>query len=176
MPVALALSDARTAGESIARRYAPECYALAYRLLQNREDALDCTQDAFVRIFRNIQSWRGDGSLKAWVMKIVANEAFRHRRRRRAVWTDPSNLSDLSDGSDPSDGPVRRESGRIVRKALFALPDGQRETLTLRHFGGLSLAEIAAERGCALGTVKATLFTAYEALRRTLPPDVRPEV
>ena len=171
---ALARSDARAAGAELVNLYGASCYRLAFRLLQNREDALDCVQEAFVRVFRNIKDWRGTGSPRAWVMRIISNEAFRYRRSRaRAASNLPEQRNPMP---GPSDEAARRENTRFVRTALAGLPPAQRETLTLRHFAGLSLAEIAAERGCALGTVKATLFQAYKAMRGALPDEARPEV
>ncbi len=167
----LARADARAAGEAIAQLHGPACYALAYRLLGRRDDALDCVQDAFVRILRHLHGWRGEGGVKAWAMRIVANEAFRamHKRARRSA--RGALAAPGWEAADPADEASRREDARAVREALAGLPDGQRETVALRHYGGLSIAEIAAHRGCAEGTVKATLFQAYRSLAWRLKND-----
>ena len=59
--------------EELVRQHAKGAYRLAYRVLQNEQDAMDCVQDAFLRIVRGIGSWRGKGTVKAWTMRIVAN-------------------------------------------------------------------------------------------------------
>jgi len=158
--------------ELLVRRHAQGAYQLAYRILQNHQDAMDCVQDAFVRALGSISRWRGDGSLRGWVLRIVANEAFRQRTGARRRVPIPSAARRVE---EPPDAASRREAGRIVREAVAALAPAQRETLVLRHFGHLSLAEVAAARGCALGTVKATLSQAYKILARKLPQGVRPE-
>ena len=106
-------------------------------------------------------------------MRIVTNEAFRHRGRRDRA--EAGSSVDRHGRAETSDPLIRRERALAVRRALILLPPAQRETLALRHFADLSLAEIAAARGCAVGTVKAALFQACDALRRALPADLHPE-
>lgn len=153
----------------LAHAYGVDCYRLASRLLGRADDARDCVQDAFVRVLRHLDRWRcrsDSGPIKAWMLRIVANEAFRSiraaRRRRRMPRLAETTIA------SPADDVAQREADSLVRTALSALPRSQRETIMLRHYGGLSLAEIAECRRCALGTVKATLFAAYQALRPPL--------
>jgi len=170
---ALVATDPAAAVAALADRYAPDCYRLAYRLVQDHHTAQDCVQNAFVRVASRIDTWRGAGSLRAWLMRITTNEACRLAvSGRRVLPTAPDPALAAEEAPDPVEG---RERADAVRRALLALPPGQRDVLTLRHYAQLPLADIAAERGCAVGTVKATLFQAYAALRRLLPDGLQPE-
>jgi RNA polymerase sigma factor (sigma-70 family) len=120
--------------------------------------AADAVHDAFVQAVRNRRSFRGDGTLEAWVWRMVVNAA---RKRCRELLPAEAAAADFVDES-------RNGFGDPVRAAAAALPERQRLALFLRYYADLDYASIAAALGVAEGTVGATLNAAHRALRESL--------
>ena len=151
---------------------------LAINLLGDRDDALDLSQDVFLRIFRTIHRFRGQSSLRTWIYRIAVNQARnRHRFWRRRHRADQVSLDahvaahgDVISGDLP--GPDRvlaqKELARRLDRALAHLPFDQRTAIVLREIDGLSYDEIAYSLGLAVGTVKSRLTRARRALRLEL--------
>jgi RNA polymerase sigma-70 factor, ECF subfamily len=154
---------------------------LAVNLLDDREEALDLSQEVFLRVFRTIHRFRGQSSLRTWIYRIAVNQARnRHRfwrRRRRAdqVSLDEhvSMHGDLPSSSQatPEDALEQKELGVRLQRALNNLPFDQRTAIVLREIDGLSYDEIAFSLGVAIGTVKSRLTRARQALRLELRED-----
>jgi RNA polymerase sigma-70 factor (ECF subfamily) len=152
-------------------------YRVAYRVLGNPDDALDVTQDAFVRIHRGISSWDERAAFFSWSSRIVTNlaiDTLRKKGRDRKARTQAA-LERPEAHDDPEPQEVSQEDvARLVaraREAIESLPPGQKAIVALRHYENLSLKEIAEIRGCAVGTVKSTLHQAFTSLRRALGGD-----
>lgn len=141
----------------------------------DEHEAQDVAQEALVQGFRSIEGWDGRGSFVGWLLTIAARCAI-DRRRRAARDEDRRRLFANRVAGNRESGPqsgvvgVAAERREAVRDALAELTDNQRVTVVLRHFEGLSLAEIAALRGTSVGTIKATLFQAFSKLRQRLRP------
>jgi RNA polymerase sigma-70 factor (ECF subfamily) len=151
---------------------------LALNLLGDRDEALDLSQEVFLRIFRTIHRFRGQSSLKTWIYRIAVNQARnRHRfwrRRRRsdqvsldAHMAEHGELLSTSD-SRPDRAFAQKELAARLENALAALPFDQRTAIVLREIDGLSYDEIAYSLGVAVGTVKSRLTRARQTLRVTL--------
>jgi RNA polymerase sigma-70 factor, ECF subfamily len=132
-------------------------------LLGDGEAALDVVQDGFALALRRRASFRGEGSLEAWLWRIVLNVA-RDRRRSRRRQEPLTQLESFGDASEPSDD---------LRASLLALPERQRLAIFLRYYADLSYREIAEALGVSAGTVAASLNAAHAALRRNLEEVVR---
>jgi RNA polymerase sigma-70 factor (ECF subfamily) len=151
---------------------------LAINLLGDRDEALDLSQDVFLRVFRTISRFRGQSALRTWIYRIAVNQARnRHRFWRRRHRADQVSLDahvaahgDLLPGDDV--GPERRlalkELAARLRHALAALPFDQRTAIVLREIDGLSYEEIAFSLGVTVGTVKSRLTRARQTLRMEL--------
>jgi RNA polymerase sigma factor (sigma-70 family) len=126
-------------------------------LLGDGEAAIDVVQDGFALALRRRASFRGEGSLEAWLWRVVLNVARDRRRARRRH--DPFMVEATTDPSEPSDD---------VRASLLALPERQRLAVFLRYYADLSYREIAEALGVSAGTVAASLNAAHAALRRNL--------
>ena len=161
---------------AIVERYQGMAYNLALRMLRDPSAAEDATQEAFFSAYRNIQRYRG-GSLRSWLLTIVANRArdmLRSPERRRG--TSLNAILDNSDPggtwADPSPEPSRQaeqaEVGRVVRRAVDGLPDDQRILVTLVDLQGLDYEEASRVTGASLGTVKSRLFRARQRLKESL--------
>ena len=147
--------------ETVYRTQLPGLRRLAAAVSGSREAAFDLVQEAFVRAVRERGSFRREGSLEAWLCRIVVNAARNHRRAARTHAQLPSDLGRGDNGSRP-DEPSR------VAAAVAALPERQRLALFLRYYADLDYQTIAATLGISSGTVGATLHAAREALLRLL--------
>lgn len=151
--------------EALVRRHQGRVYAVAYRLTGNREDALDVTQDALMKVHRKIGSWKPTGSFAAWLMRLTANQAIDHMRRRKRRRYEPLDDSAADPAADVEAGARRSEIDGRVQEALQVLSPSQRTAFVLRHYEGLALAEIAPILGCSVGSVKVHVFRALRKLR-----------
>jgi RNA polymerase sigma-70 factor (ECF subfamily) len=163
-----------SAFDEIVRRYQGRVYAVAFRLTGNREDALDVTQDALIKAYRKIDSWKPTGGFLPWLLRLTRNQAIDHIRRRKRRRHEPLDeaFQQRSEGADiepvtaSTETAVRaREIDERVRSALVKLSPAQSTVFMLRHYQGLALAEIAEELGCTVGSVKVHLFRALKKLR-----------
>src|SRR4051794_40037943 len=147
---------------------------LATNLLGDREEALDLSQEVFLRVFRTIQRFRGHSSLRTWIYRIAVNQARnRHRFWRRRHRADQVSLDqhvaahgDIFScfGPTPERALAQKELANRLRDALERLPFDQRTAIVLREVDGLSYDEIAFSLGLAVGTVKSRLTRARQAL------------
>jgi RNA polymerase sigma-70 factor (ECF subfamily) len=151
---------------------------LAVNLLGDRDEALDLSQEVFLKVFRTIHRFRCQSTLKTWIYRIAVNQARnRHRfwrRRRRAdqisldtyIAAHGEFLSGVNAGPDRV--LAQKELAERLQSALDQLPFEQRTAVVLREIDGLSYDEIAYSLGLAVGTVKSRLTRARQALRREL--------
>ncbi len=151
---------------------------LAYNLLGNHDEAMDLSQDVFLRVFRTLPHFRGQSQLRTWIYRIVVNQARNRQRwwRRRHVASQVS-LDEFIAGHGDPPGPgetapdrqlARKELATQLWSALNGLPFDQRTVVVLREIDGLSYEEIAFSLDVTLGTVKSRLTRARQALRAGL--------
>jgi RNA polymerase sigma-70 factor (ECF subfamily) len=151
---------------------------LGMNLLGDRDEALDLSQDVFLRVFRTIHGFRGQSSLRTWIYRIAVNLARnRHRFWRRRHRADQVSLDqheaahgELLSGSEltPDRLLAQKELATRLQQALDRLPFDQRTAIVLREIDGLSYEEIGFSLGVAVGTVKSRLARARQALRYDL--------
>ena len=138
--------------EELLRRFQQPVYALSLRLLNNQSEACDVVQEVFLKVFRNIGSFRAQSTLKTWIYRITVNEAhnarrwfFRHRRREVDLDGDPDETRDWKEnipenGRSPFDEALNRERHVMIEAALARMNPIFREAVVLR-------VRIAAQRG-----------------------------
>ena len=154
-------------------------YNLALNLLGDRDEALDLSQEVFLRVFRTLSSFRGQSALRTWIYRIVVTQArnrqrwWRRRHRAEQVSLDEHmrQFGDLESKNDPTTPDrmlARKETADRIWRALNALPFDQRTAMVLREIDGLRYDEIAFSLGIAVGTVKSRLTRARQALREEL--------
>jgi RNA polymerase sigma-70 factor, ECF subfamily len=153
-------------------------YGLAFNLLGDRDDALDLSQDVFLRVFRTLSRFRGQSALRTWIYRIVVNQArnrqrwWRRRHRAEQVSLDDylRNFGDLEARQDilPDRLLASKETAAKIWQAMDRLPFDQRTALILREVDGLRYDEIAYSLDIAVGTVKSRLTRARQALRAEL--------
>ena len=154
-------------------------YQLSLNLLNDHNEALDLSQEVFLRVFRTIHAFRGHSSLRTWIYRIVINQArnrqrwWRRRHRSQQVSLDQhiqdhGELADTTDGRSPDRIFGRKQLAERIRVALDRLPFDQKTAIVLREIDGLSYEEIGYSLGIAVGTVKSRLARAREGLRAQL--------
>ena len=161
--------------------YQKKVYLLALRTVGNPQDAEDMTQEAFLRAYRSIHSFRGDSKLSVWLYRLTTNlciDLLRSRGRKPTVSLtvedndeDTQELDVTDERYDPEEIFQRRELQRAVQRGLASLPEDYRVILVLRELEGLSYAEIGEVLGLEEGTVKSRLFRARKKLCKFLIDD-----
>lgn len=174
------ISGETDAFEALVLEYQTVVYNLALRMTANPADAEDCAQEAFVKAYRSLASFRGDASFSSWLYRLTTNtclDLLRSRKRRGEVsLTDDSDETaaelDIPDEADtPETAAVRKETRETVRGALSKLPPDFRAILLLRELGGLSYEEIGQQMNLEAGTVKSRIFRARRKLAAILTAD-----
>jgi RNA polymerase sigma-70 factor (ECF subfamily) len=158
------LGGDREAFRMIVERTQGPVYRVCLRALGSVPDAEDAAQETFVAAFRSLGSYRGDGPLQAWLVRIATRTAFRRRAQRREHADLAAAASAPASTPDPLASAVASERRAALRSAVAALPDPYREVVALRYFGELSLEEVAATTGRNLNTVKTQLRRGLERL------------
>lgn len=154
--------EAAAVGDLFARHW-PEAWRTAFVVTASRAAADDIAQDALVHGLRRIGDFRGEGTLAAWLMRIVARRAVDHVRRERRL--QALHLRGASgDASDWEDNSLETEVAAAVR----ALRPDRRSVVVLHHWLGYSLAETSEIVGVPVGTVQSRLARALAELRETL--------
>ncbi len=160
----------RDAFEQLYRLHVGRIHALCLRLTADRDEAATLTQDAFVRAWQRLGSYRGDSRLLTWLHRLTVNVVLDHRRawRRRA-------MVEVADGEDPGErARALRMSGDAVaarldlETALASLPPGARTVFVLHEVEGYRMHEIATMTDVTVGTVKSQLHRARTLLREVL--------
>jgi RNA polymerase sigma-70 factor (ECF subfamily) len=178
--VAQTLGGRPDAYGELVRRYQATVYNVAYRLVGERQEALDVAQDAFVRGYHALRTFDQERPFGPWIGRIATNVALVSLQRRR-VPTIPLGRIVGAGGEeraadvvppDPARGPeenfLAAERDAELRRAILALPPRYRAVIELRHFQDLSYEEIAAALGLPLSDVKSHLFRARKLLREAL--------
>jgi RNA polymerase sigma-70 factor (ECF subfamily) len=166
--------------EQLIERFQAPVYSLAWRLLSDPADASDVVQEVFLKIFRNVGSFRGDSSLRTWVYRIAVNEAHNRRRwlfRHRRGETGIEETFDDSEGRErpltdsgetPFDFTMNREAQLLLEEGLAAINPVFSAALVLREVEDMSYEEIGAILEVSMGTVKSRIMRGREALRKYL--------
>lgn len=155
--------------EEVVRKTYRHVYTQALRLVGDRQEAEDVTQEAYLRVFRGLAGFRGDAQFETWLYRIVANTALTHLRKRRRfgelLAEDEGELAELPSKERPDDQALDREA---LTAALEALPASMRTVVVLKDVYGLSCREIGDELGVSEGAVKVRLHRARRRLKETL--------
>jgi RNA polymerase sigma factor RpoE len=165
--------------DELIRRYQQRVYATVYQMTSNHEDANDLTQEAFIKAYRALGSFKGDASFYTWVYRIAVNRTINFLKTRKNKVHLSLNDMDFSAEHDPemvalvSDKTPRRaasltELQEKLNAAMQKLSDVHRLVVTLHDIQGLPHEEIAEIMDCNVGTVRSRLFYARQQLQATL--------
>jgi len=183
MIASIVAGDAQLFHELI-RPYERRVYAMALSFLHNEADAEDAAQEAFLKAFRNLASFRSEAKFGTWLTSIALNEARSRIRRRDAIRMEsldepqedgeqasPALLRDWKE--IPSEALERKEVRLMLQKAIIALPLIYREVFRLRDIEQLSVHEAAQALGITISSVKVRLHRARMMLQKKLAPQLK---
>ena len=149
-------------------------YGTAVLMTHDRALAEDLVQETFLHAWQGMPSFRTGGSFKAWILRILVNQAMTKRRKKRVPEVPLAEGMALSDSSNDAEELAINEEERLhFRRILEILPHEQRETVVLRYYADLTVPEIARALGCREGTVKSRLHRALARLRDVFPLEAR---
>ncbi len=149
-------------------RWEKRIFNYLLRLVAHREDALDLSQDVFLKAYQNLPKLEDPAKFAGWLFRIAHNEAFSLLRKRRPE-------TELAGEPRPADLGARllpMELNLAVASALGRLSEDQREAVLLKVYQGFKFEEMAEILGCPVSTVKSRLYTALDLLKATLAPAV----
>ena len=161
--------------ENIVRRWQGPLVNLAYRFCRDRSRSEDMAQEAFLRAWRALATWRRDAAFSTWLFALATN-LYRTELRRIPVGMvslDDARAGQLRDVRNEGGGLEADDRDRTVQRAVLALPAKYREALILFYFHDMNVRDAALSLGLPEGTVKARLSRAREILRVKLTREVR---
>ena len=171
----------RRAFELLVVKYQRKLARLLSRLVRDPAEVEDVTQEAFIKAYRALPSFRGDSAFYTWLYRIAINTAKNYlvaMGRRAPTSTgfdneDAESFEDaeqLRDAATPEGELIGKQIAATVNRALEQLPDDLRTAITLREIEGLSYEEIANVMNCPIGTVRSRIFRARESIAAELRP------
>ena len=170
----------RAAFDVLVRKYQHKIVKLVTRYVHDGAEALDVSQEAFIKAYRAIHGFRGDSAFYTWLYRIAINTAKNHlvAEGRRPLehgmdLQDPEQYdlqARLRDDDTPERLLLTDEIQRTVEAAIAELPEDLRTAIVLRELEGMSYEQIAETMGCPVGTVRSRIFRAREAIDARLKP------
>lgn len=167
----------------LVERYQRKVYAVALGMLKDREEAMDVSQEAFVKVYKYLDHFKGDASFYTWLYRITANICIDIIRKRagaggEAVEFDETMPMDVSQanigalgsrlGTNPQKSALRRELAEKIQEALAAVPEKHRAILLLREVEGMSYEDLSRTLDIPKGTVMSRLFHARAKVQKIL--------
>lgn len=173
----------KRAFELLVIKYQRKVVRLLSRIIRNQSEIEDVSQEAFIKAYRAIGSFRGDSAFYTWLYRIAVNTAKNYlisQGRRAPTSTgydaeEAENFEDaagLHDTATPDSLLMSKQIGEIVNRTIESLPGELRTAITLREIEGLSYDEIAQIMDCPIGTVRSRIFRAREAVAVQLRPQL----
>ncbi len=180
--IARAQQGDTAAFRSLVERHQRRAFSIALQLVRDENDARELVQDAFLRVYKSLNSFQGGSSFFTWLYRIITNlsiDLIRKPGRQLAdidesrFETDEAQEADFPflsrvDGADPADVVRRREIASRLQAALEALPPYHRDVILMREIEGLSYEEMAQAMGVSKGTIMSRLFHARQKLQKAL--------
>jgi RNA polymerase sigma-70 factor (ECF subfamily) len=172
----------QAAFEELVRQYDQPVLRLALHLTGSEQEAQDIYQEAFLKVYRNLSSFRFECSFYTWIYRIVSNLCMDYLRRKQVRKEDPSvrtssegeefdlleQVPDERSGASPEHDLARRELGARIARALTKLSPRERMVFEMKHYQGLKLRTIGEALNTTEETAKNTLFRATQKLRAAL--------
>ncbi len=174
-----------SAYDELVKRYQERIYATIYHMTSNHEDANDLAQDAFIKAFSALKSFKGGSTFYTWLYRIAVNKTINFLKQRKNKYHLSLNDLDFNAENDPdlvaliSHKTPQRDAGlselqKKLNEALLKLSEPHRMVVVLHDVQGQSHDEIAEIMGCNIGTVRSRLFYARQQLQGYLAEYIKP--
>jgi RNA polymerase sigma-70 factor (ECF subfamily) len=150
------------------RKYSVPMFRVLLRFARDHAEAEDMLQDGFIRVFRDMNQFRGEGALGGWIRRIMVNTALSHLRKQRDFLRDVPDFTPFENLLRTDEDFAANMDAETLMKILQKLPPGYRTVFNLYAIEGFSHEEIAEQLGISIGTSKSQLFKAREFLKRLL--------
>jgi RNA polymerase sigma-70 factor (ECF subfamily) len=150
------------------RQYSVPMFRVLLRFARDKSEAEDMLQDGFVRVFRDMNQFRGEGALGGWIRRIMVNTALSHLRKQRDFVRDVPDFNVFESKFHTEEDFASNLDAETLMKYLQRLPPGYRAVFNLYAIEGFSHEEIAEQLGISIGTSKSQLFKAREFLKKIL--------
>jgi len=159
-----------TAFEQLFHRHQEQVYGVASRMMGTPEDALDVTQEIFLKAYQKIGKFKFKSSFSTWLYRLATNLCIDElRKRKRTANTAPlEEAVSQADTDTPEENAISKDRESQVWKAINSLKEKERAIIVLRDMEGLSYKEIAEVLGCSLGRVKSRIHEARQSLKTIL--------
>ena len=165
-----------TAFEKLIESYQKKVFNIALGIIGNYDDASELAQEVFIKIYKSINSFKGDSSFSTWIYRITTNVCLDEIRKRKKAYTVSLDEDiELKEGNvnrqiaderyTPHENFERKEINKVLRDSIAKLPEDQKIAVVLRDIQGFSYDEIAKYTNCSLGTVKSRINRARQNLR-----------
>jgi RNA polymerase sigma-70 factor, ECF subfamily len=175
-----------SAFEELVARHRDKIYARAYSMLRNEDEAIDLSQEAWVKAWQRLKQFHGESSFVTWTTRIVINLCLDQLRRQKRQRTESIEQMDEESGGverqmpvvvpNPTEGLERQELRQRIDQALQQLSSEHRTVLVLHEFEGLEYKAIAEIMGCSIGTVMSRLFYARRRMASLMSKYKREEL
>jgi RNA polymerase sigma-70 factor, ECF subfamily len=176
--VSAAQKGGMTAFEELVARHRDKIYARAFSMMRNEDEAIDLSQEAWVKGWQRLKQFQGESSFVTWMTRIVINLCLDQLRKQKRQRAESIELLEEEGGgverqmpvvtSNPTEGLERQELRKRIDKALAQLSVEHRTVLILHEFEELEYKEIAKVMGCSIGTVMSRLFYARRKMAALL--------
>jgi RNA polymerase sigma-70 factor (ECF subfamily) len=170
--------------EELIRDYKKSAYNIALRVLRNKEDAEDISQEALIKVFKNIQFFNMQSTFKVWMYRIVVNTCLDFKRKKTVDTFSIDEKIDLDNGdevfrqiedktNDPDSLVDKNYDSQMVNEAVNNLEDEFKTIIILRDIQGFSYSEISEILSCNIGTVKSRLYRARKSLKEIIEKEMK---
>ena len=153
-------------------QYKDLVYTLAIRMLKNREEAEEVSQDVFIKIYKSLASFKGDSKLSTWVYRVTYNccldQIKKNKKHLNDVPIDEYNYNKIDTIDNALESLIKEEKQQLIRSCVNRLPEESSAIITLFYFDELSLDEISGITGIESNTVKVKLFRARKKLAKIM--------
>lgn len=160
--------DDRRAFSELVRRHQAVVYRSCYRVLGNREDARDASQEAFLRAYRKLDTFQGRSAFKTWMLRLAMNVSLNQRSRRELPRTSIDSAESISGIETPEAELMKSEAAAQLHEALQTVQPNHRAAVVLRDLEGLTYRETAESLGIAEGTAKSWVHRGRGQLKELL--------
>ena len=174
----------QAAFRELVKRYQQKAYGIALSMLRNADDAMDVTQEAFIKVHRYLDNFKGSSSFYTWLYRITVNLCIDHIRKNKKAQTveyeDAMDHDEAQGGEllpstmdmDPARNLDRRELRELIDRALERLSPTHRAVILMREVEGLSYREMAEVMEVSMGTIMSRLFHARRRMQTALQEDL----